>query len=134
MRIDAHPLVIAAALGLLGPAALAEDEPEGLGGTWDRGESEGECEGNRPCAESGLDLGQTLEIIPVEDRLLIEGPHGEDAWSRVGEDQAQLVVSMGDTRVSRSLRLNGESLVVRTVVERSGERHEFRATYHRSEV
>lgn len=28
MKLSAHPLIVAAALGLLGPAALAEDEIE----------------------------------------------------------------------------------------------------------
>lgn len=28
MKLTAHPLIVAAALGLLGPAALAEDEVE----------------------------------------------------------------------------------------------------------
>ena len=39
MKVTAHPIVVAAALGLLGPAALAEDENDvstGVAGIWTR--------------------------------------------------------------------------------------------------
>ncbi len=40
MKVVAHPLIVAAALGLLGPAALADDEPENR---------------RKPCATCGPD-------------------------------------------------------------------------------
>ena len=64
MRIDAHPLVVAAALGLLGPAALADDEPvSGLGGEWARtGDAPGDA----------VSLGATFEVIPLEEHFTAE--------------------------------------------------------------
>ncbi|MEQ1507678.1 MAG: hypothetical protein ABMB14_35945 [Myxococcota bacterium] len=41
MKFDAHPMVVAAALGLLGPVALIDEEEDG--------ESSGECS---ECSES----------------------------------------------------------------------------------
>ena len=69
MRIDAHPLVVAAALGFLGPAALADDDfgdAEGqMAGVWTRMSTTA----NTAVAATA---GARLEIIPVEDRLVVD--------------------------------------------------------------
>ena len=65
MKLIVHPMVLAGALGLLGPAALTDDEPsveDGLGGCWSR---------TTPGLGSPL-LGDDIEMIPIEDRLIID--------------------------------------------------------------
>jgi hypothetical protein len=70
MKIGAHPLIVAAALGLLGPAALAEDDapsdeaPEGIAGQWVLA---------GPATDvPSADAAPALEIIPFEGRLLVD--------------------------------------------------------------
>lgn len=114
MRIDAHPLVVAAALGLLGPAALAEDDPvEGIGGEWSR-------EGAAPAAAASL--GASFEVIPVEEHFVIGGLEGEDqgTWTRMSEARAVQVVSLDGREVRRSFAAEGDVLVVRTHVQAEG--------------
>lgn len=111
MRIDAHPLVVAAALGLLGPAALAEDEPmSGLGGEWAR---TGEA------AATVASLGESFEVFPVEEHFVIGGDDatGQGSWTRLSDERAVQIVSMGDLEVRRSFAAEGDTLVVRTDVQ-----------------
>jgi hypothetical protein len=112
MRIVAHPLVVAAALGLIGPAALAEDEPPtGLVGEWER--------------ESGVEipphpeaLGNRIEVIPVEEDFVLGGPEPveQGSWTRLSDGYALQIVVQGDTEVRRSFSADGDTLVVRTEV------------------
>lgn len=109
MRIDAHPLVVAAALGLLGPAALADDDPQaGLGGIWAR-----EAFGTpaHPAA-----LGDTIEVIPLEERFVLDGPVEQGEWTRMSEECAVQTLRIGEARVTRWFEAMGDSLVVRTEV------------------
>jgi hypothetical protein len=68
MKIGAHPLVVAAALGLLGPAALADDDlpppdgADGIAGQWVLARA----------ASPGVAAAPALEIIPFEGRLLVD--------------------------------------------------------------
>ena len=110
MRIDAHPLVVAAALGLLGPAALADDEPiSGLGGEWTRA-------GDAPVG--GVSLGTTFEVIPLEEHFVIGGLDGQDqgSWTRMSDQHAVQVVQMDGVEVRRSFAAKGDVLLVRTHV------------------
>jgi len=114
MRIDAHPLVVAAALGFLGPAALADDEPlSGLGGEWTRAEDSTEAE---------VSLGESFEVIPVEEHFVLGGSEGTEqgSWTRMSDDQAVQVLSVGDREVRRSFSADGDVLVVRTHVQSDG--------------
>jgi hypothetical protein len=111
MRIDAHPLVVAAALGLLGPAALAADEPmSGLGGEWAR---------DGAAAATVASLGESFEVIPVEEHFMIGGDDGVDqgSWTRLSDERAVQVVSLGGLEVRRSFAAEGDTLVVRTDVQ-----------------
>ena len=111
MRIDAHPLVVAAALGLLGPAALADDEPvSGLGGEWAR-------TGDAPAG--AVSLGATFEVIPLEEHFVIGGLNGEDqgTWTRMSDQRAVQVVLVDGVEVRRSFAADGDVLVVRTHVQ-----------------
>jgi len=117
MRIDAHPLVVAAALGLLGPAALAEDEaPTGLVGEWER--SEGAEAAAHPEA-----LGERIEVIPVEEHFVLNGAESADqgSWTRLSDGYALQVVVQGDLEVRRSFSADGDTLVVRTEVRPGSE-------------
>ena len=110
VRVDAHPLVVAAALGLLGPAALADDEPaRGLGGEWTR-------EGHAEKREASL--GASFEVIPVEEHFVLGGaePADQGTWTRMSEDHAVQVVALGSLEVRRSYEADGDTLVVRTRV------------------
>lgn len=70
MKIGAHPLIVAAALGLLGPAALAEDDApsddalEGIAGQW--------VLAGQGSAAPLSEAAPALEIIPFEGRLLVD--------------------------------------------------------------
>jgi hypothetical protein len=110
MRIDAHPLVVAAALGFLGPAALADDEPiSGLGGEWTR-------EGDASAGE--VSLGSSFEVIPVEEHFIIGGidGQGQGTWTRMSDDRAVQVLVVGEREVRRSFAADGDVLEVRTHV------------------
>ena len=109
MRIDAHPLVVAAALGLIGPAALADDEPPtGLVGEWEREEAPSHPES----------LGTRIEVIPVEEHFVLESsdPVDQGSWTRLSDGYALQIVVQGDHEVRRSFSADGDTLVVRTEV------------------
>lgn len=110
MRIDAHPLVVAAALGLLGPAALADDEPtNGLVGEWARA-------GDAPADADSL--GSSFEVIPVEEHFVVGGAdsRSQGIWTRTSDQMAWQVVELDGVEVQRSLSADGDVLVVRTQV------------------
>lgn len=115
MRIDAHPLIVAAALGLIGPAALADDEPPtGLVGEWAR-DSGGEAPGHPEA------LGTHIEVIPVEEHFVLggSGPVDQGSWTRLSDGVALQILVQGDTEVRRSYSADGDTLVVRTEVRPS---------------
>ncbi len=127
MRIDAHPLVVAAALGLLGPAALADDETgpgrDGpLSGVWSRAAS----------AEVADTAGARLELIPVEDRLLVDaGDDGAATWTLLDDGRAQLRVDGPEHRLERTLAVEADRLVVSTRLCQNGTCVEFDEQYRR---
>jgi hypothetical protein len=123
MKISAHPLVVAAALGLLGPAALADDdEPAGLGGVWARADGDGQSRSP----------GARIEIIPVEDRLWVDGGEaGAATWTRLDADRASLDRTDGAARIQHLIEADGDHLVVRTRVCESGSCVEYDERYVR---
>jgi len=113
MRIDAHPLVVAAALGLLGPAALSEDDlPTGLVGEWAR-------QNGAASAVHPQSLGERIEVIPVEEHFVLTTvePADQGSWTRLSDGYALQVVVHGDLEVRRSFSADGDTLVVRTEVQ-----------------
>lgn len=116
MRIKVSPLVVAAALGLLGPAALADDdEPDAtrvdsIAGVWERS---GQA---RP--SSRLHLGQRIEMIPFDGRVLLDdglsGTQGQWSTDDSGSHRQELVVD--GLNVTRSFHADGDRLNVRTIV------------------
>lgn len=73
MKVAAHPLIVAAAFGLLGPAALAEDERD---------------DAKKPCAH--CDCGAT-ELAMLDCSDLDDEPTAEDFARIEAEFQAAVV-------------------------------------------
>ena len=117
MKVEVHPLVVAAALGLLGPAALAEDETApvtGFAGLWSR---VGQAPPPADVVSADVRLGAELEVIPVDDRLILDDGFSEDAsWTVGPSGTATQVVVVGGNRVTRELTQDGQTLEVRTTV------------------
>ena len=128
MKVIVHPMVLAGALGLLGPAALTDDEPtptEGLAGCWSR---------SVPGNGSPL-LSDDIEVIPVADRLIIDSglelSHDTNRWVLSDTNHARQELMIGDTLVIRDFTSDGGNLSVRTVVRTPGEHTEYTDHYTR---
>ena len=117
MKIEVHPLVVAAALGLLGPAALADDDiehPAGFAGLWSR---VGPAAAASILGNVRLQLGAELEVIPVADRLILDDGSREDgSWTVGPTGTATQVLVVDGHRVTRELTQAGQTLEVRTTV------------------
>jgi hypothetical protein len=126
MKLNASPLVVAAALGLLGPAALAEDEgdEEGVAGVWTR-------IGGGPPEATPAPPAARIELIPFEDRLLVDDGTRSDAWQREGDARAVQELVVDGATVRRTLALDGDQLVVETTVTRGDDRDAWRTAYAR---
>lgn len=137
MKIEAHPLVVAAALGFLGPAALAEDEddtPTGFAGLWNRVDNQSVAAA-QPSGD--LRLGPELEVIPLDDRLILDDGTTEDAsWTLQGSGVATQELLVDGARVTRELTHEAtddrETLEVRTTVHQGSERTVLFDSYTRS--
>ena len=123
MHIRVNPLLAAAALGLLGPAALADDEPDtdevkgrGPQGSWTRSGDGGE-----------QSLSGTLAVVTVDDRVLLDQGQGliegSGRWQVLGTTALVQEVDHGGARIRRELRLDGDQLAVRVdVTDEAGTR------------
>lgn len=129
MRLMVNPLVLAAALGLIGPAALAEDEErddEGdrLAGVWQRTSG-----GDR----SPLALGDRIEVIPFDGTVILDdgaaGPNGAWTLDDAGGASQQLVLD--GLQVVRHFSAQGDTMAVRTTVEGSGGPTSWSDTFER---
>ncbi len=116
VKLSVNPLVVAAALGLLGPAALVDDdEPtsEQFAGTWKRaGDAPGEA----------TQLGRLIEVIEVDDQVLLDDgtslTRTHEHWTRVEDDAlaaTQSLVLDGES-IERTFRVEGDALIVTTRV------------------
>jgi|GEM_PF-2667628 len=129
MHIKVNPLVLAAALGLIGPAALADDESETdtdcLAGVWQR---DGEDRPHSPVA-----LGNRIEVIPFEETVLLDdganGPLG--SWTVDSLALARQVLVVGGTQVTRSFEAQGDRLAVRTTVQDGADATEYLDVFSR---
>jgi len=113
IKISANPLVIAAALGLLGPAALADDDEEkGLGGIWER------ADGNT--AAQPARLGQQIQLLPMEGSYLLDEGTAQANPKGTWQTDSGVVQTfpLEDTSVSREFESAGDDLHVRTVIVR----------------
>lgn len=130
MKLKVNPLVVAAALGLLGPAALAdEDEVEvdrpTLAGVWKR--SGGEVD------EASARLGEEIQVIELEDRVVLHdgvgGPQG--TWTVAAQGPARQELTVEGRRITRTFEASGDRLDVQVTVEDHGQRTVFHQTYQR---
>lgn len=113
LKIKTNPLVLAAALGLLGPAALADDEEDTrISGVWSRTSVDVQPMPAR--------LGEQLQVLPVDDAFVIEdGSHAPvGAWNI--ENGITQVVSFDEQTVRREFSTQGDDLYVHTVVTLNG--------------
>lgn len=129
MKLAANPLVVAAALGLLGPAALMDDERDDTSvvGVWTRSDASPDVPVATP-----VDLGRTIELIPVDDQLVLDDGSGAgESWTRLDDTGAEQQLVLDGATVHRTLRLDGDDLALETRVTRDGVTDVLRATYRR---
>ena len=127
IKISASPLVIAAALGLLGPAALLEDEEtEELGGLWERTQSSREAGLSDVSLLPGL-LGNRIQLLPLDDRYVLDEGNGRDSgmssWSV--EPVVLQELNVANAEITREFHTEDDTLKIRTVVSQEGEVLEY---------
>lgn len=127
MKLRVNPLVLAAALGLVGPAAL-EDESSGPVGLWQRATPPADPKGDR--------LGQRIEVLAVEDRVFIDDGLGmgladSGTWTHLDDGGLVQVVDHGDMVLRREFRVDDDNLAVRTRVESAEGPLHYEATFTR---
>jgi hypothetical protein len=132
ITINASPLVIAAALGLLGPAALSEDEEtEELGGLWERSVQTSTVDADVSVLPG--QLGARIQLLPLDDRYVLDEGNGRDSglssWSI--EPVVQQELNIEKAEVTREFHADGDALEVRTVVSQAGETVRYVDTYIR---
>lgn len=129
MKLRANPLVVAAALGLLGPAALADEDvdrtPVGL---WRRVQP-------APQQFPGQ-LGDQIEVVAVEQRILLDDGSGTlteppGSWVFPSETRFVQSLQLNDAVVERAFFADGDALQVKTRIEADGRTQEFLETFHR---
>src|SRR5690242_13843453 len=102
MKVQVSPLVLAAALGLLGPAALADEESDDqVSGLWKR----------RPMTPTAKgapqrDLGERIELVTVEDRVLLDDGSGQlltaaGTWTTIQPDLLVQTIAVDGGRIVR---------------------------------
>lgn len=129
MRIKVNPLVVAAALGLLGPAALAEEdeqEDRGLAGVWQRkGHAQPACK---------VGLGDRIEVIPFEGTVLLDDGRPDlvsrGEWTLEGPQALQQLRVEG-AQVTRRFQADGDLLAVHTTVSTDGDERSWSETFVR---
>lgn len=118
LKLRVNPLVLAASLGLLGPAALAdEDESDRPAGMWRRDDDGADNNAAR--------LGDRIEVICVEDRVLLDDGSGAGVadvgqWTHIDDERLSQELVVDNSVVRREFRAEGDALEVRTSVIRDG--------------
>ena len=120
VRLKVPPVVLAAALGLLGPAALDDSDERtdrGVNGLWKRANGS-------PDGEKAGALGERIEVVRIEDKVLLDDGSGrldENAGSwTVGPDSLVQSLDVAGVQVVREFALEGDHLTVEVRVERDG--------------
>ena len=133
MKLRVNPMVFAAALGLLGPAALEdEDATTGPVGLWERS-------GEDPTATAPGDLGDRIEVLALEDRVYIDeglghGLSDHGSWSRLSDGTLRQELVVDSARVRREFRAEADSLAVHTEIELNGDLSASVSRYTRRSV
>ncbi|MFT4979577.1 MAG: hypothetical protein ACI8S6_005489 [Myxococcota bacterium] len=122
IKIKTNPLVLAAALGLLGPAALADDDDDGdmIGGMWQRSLGTDSTTETLPSSPLPARLGHQIQLLPVENAFVIDdGNHGPNGcWDT--QDGVVQILQSDAGRVTREFSTAGDALTVHTIVNCSG--------------
>jgi hypothetical protein len=130
MQLRVNPMIVAAAFGLLGPAALADDdrEEEGVAGLWSRVRAESPAARPAP-------LGEQIELIPVEDRVLLDDglrlSERSESWLDLAGERLVQELHLDEARVTRRFDIDGDALTVHTVVDGTEGRFEYWDSYQR---
>ena len=131
LKLRANPLVFAAALGLLGPAALADDEEEtevrGPAGLWQR---------SATADGAAATLGDRIEVIQVDDAVIFDDGSGvlsydQGTWTHGDEGALRQELVVGDAVVTRAFRVEGDALEITTVVSSGELTSEYSDRYQR---
>jgi hypothetical protein len=125
VKLKVPPVVLAAALGLLGPAALDDSDERadrGVSGLWKRANG---SPGALPTggAKAGA-LGDRIEVLRIEDKVLLDDGSGRldensGSWT-VGADSLVQLLDVAGVQVVREFALDGDHLTVEVRVERDG--------------
>lgn len=114
MKLTVNPLVVAAALGLLGPAALMDDDQDdgvGISGLWKRSAAAHSPTPGR--------LGDEIQVLAIDGSVLLEdgsnAPQG--TWNVEPDGPARQELCVDGTRVTRRFEADGDRLDVHTTVE-----------------
>ncbi len=115
MKLKVNPLVVAAALGLLGPAALADDDVDAddssISGLWKRSD--------RADAPAPGRLGDSLQVLSLDGSVVLDdgsnAPQGTWALDTDGPALQELVVD--GRRVVRRFEARGDRMDVHTTVQ-----------------
>jgi hypothetical protein len=115
IKINVNPLVLAAALGLLGPAALIDDDDDAtIGGLWER-----VSDGDEPIASRlPARLGSQLQLLPIEDAFVIDDGSQRDNGSWTKQDIVSQTIDCVSGQVRREFLAEGDALTVHTIVTR----------------
>jgi hypothetical protein len=121
MKLQVSPLVLAAALGLLGPAALEDGDESRVSGLWKRaGRGTEPPEPNPPGG-----LGDRIEVLTLEDRVLLDDGSGTlsaapGTWETRSPDLLVQRVELEGATVVREFASTTDGLVVEVRIERDG--------------
>lgn len=128
MKLKVNPLVVAAALGLVGPAALADDDDDSdrsLSGLWRRTD--------RADAPAPGYLGDSIQVLSLDGTVVLDdgsdSPQGTWALDTDGPARQELVVD--GRRVVRRFEAHGDRLDVQVTVQCDHGKVEYRETYVR---
>lgn len=127
MKVRVNPLVLAAALGLLGPAALEDEEKAGPVGLWLR-------TGPQDARPAGL--GDRIEVLAIEDRVFIDeglgaGLADAGSWTRLDDGVLVQELRVEGATLRREFRAEEGSLAVRTQLHDGEQQHAFETWYTR---
>ena len=129
IKIKTSPMVLAAALGLLGPAALADDDDDAgdtpLAGMWERS---GDAEA-RPAR-----LAAQIHLLPLEDAYVLDEGRPTTASPRGSWRTDGAVVQtfeLDGASVSREFQPDGDAMTVRTVITQQDAKVEYTDVYTR---
>ena len=140
IKVQANPLVLAAALGLLGPVALADDDDNlsdgnTIGGVWTRSPDLSNPDLSNPdlstpsqsvpssdTAALPARLGPQIQLLPIDDAFIIDdgtevscgATHSNGSWNT--SNGITQTISCPDGQIRREFHTEGDALTIYTVI------------------